>query len=265
MKRIVTLVSALGLVAVLAAGWLFVWSSPTEASADYTGFHAFIDKDQDTYFSFTLDSMTKPTGSAAFGVQGVGIVDLASPTYIVHNVHSMSIRYEGQAALETDAKLDLDFGLNQPGSTVQTVTARVIGQVDLDHGTATVEFWLNGTHYSLVGGRPNKSPDRALTNLTSAISKRDWAAVYGMTAPLWAKLTTRDAWISQMTAYWSSHYGTATPEVTLTSAPVLVDSGLGYWTASVKFSIKAGSVIDAMNVTMQYVGDSWLVLDIRPA
>jgi hypothetical protein len=50
----------------------------------------------------------------------------------------------------------------------------------------------------------------------------------------------------------------------LTSAPTLADSGLGYWTASVKFSITAGSVSDAMNVTMQYVSDSWLILDIRP-
>jgi hypothetical protein len=67
-----------------------------------------------------------------------------------------------------------------------------------------------------------------------------------------------------MTTYWASHYGTGKPEVRLTSDPKLADSGLGYWTASVKLRITAGSVSDAMNVTMQYVGSSWLLLDIRP-
>jgi hypothetical protein len=182
MKRIAFLAGAVGLAAALAAGWLLVWSPSAAASPDYTGFHAFIDKDRSTYFSFTLDSMTEPTGSAAFGIKGAGMVDIAAPTFTIHNQHSMTIRYDGNAALETDAIIDLDFGLNQPGSTVQTVTARVNGEVDLDHGTATIELWLNGKHYSVVGGRPNKSPDRALAALTSAISRQDWAAVYGMTA-----------------------------------------------------------------------------------
>jgi hypothetical protein len=173
MKRIIALASVVGLAAAVAAGFLFVSASSAEACPDYTGFHAFIDKEHNSYFSFTLDSMNKPTGSAAFGVLGVGMVNLPTPTFSVHNQHLLSIRYDGKAALETDAKLDLDFGLNQPGSTVQTVSARVIGEVDLDHGTATWARLLDCTrqvqHQSRLGeGRHERNPAVCWRQLASA-------------------------------------------------------------------------------------------------
>ena len=81
--------------------------SQVDASTDYTGFHAFIDKTDATYFAFTLDSITNPTGSVGFGVHGVGMVDIAAPTFGIPDPHSMTIQYECQATLETDAKIDL--------------------------------------------------------------------------------------------------------------------------------------------------------------
>jgi hypothetical protein len=239
--------------------------APTGAPTDYTGFHAFIDKKDGTYFGFNLDSMASPTGSVGFGIQGVGMVDIAAPTFNTSDPRAVTIMFEGQAKLEKDAKIDLDFGLNVPGSNVQTVSVRLNGQIDTVGVTAKADLLLNGVDYVLVGGRPDQSPDHALATLVSAIGRQDWYAVYDVAAPFWSKAMTRDAFASQMSTYWKSHYGSGTTTVKLTGNPILADSGLGYWTASVKLEISSGSVRDEMNVTMQYVGDKWLMLDIRPA
>jgi hypothetical protein len=117
--------------------------------------------------------MAQPTGSASYGVKGVGMMDIASPQIRIHNGNSITISFDGLATLEADAVIDFNLGLNQPGQDLRTVSARIQGEIDPAADHATVQLWLDHSHYVMTGDRPNQSPDRALRQTVDAIAKQD--------------------------------------------------------------------------------------------
>jgi hypothetical protein len=263
--RLVLITGALTLAALAATGGLLLTASSAEASPDYTGFHAFIDAGQGTYFSFTLDSMSKPAGMASFGIKGVGMVDIASPKIDIHDGHSISISSNGSATLETDAVIDLNLGLNRPGQNLQTVSVRLQGEIDPGADHATVQLWLADKHYLVVGDRPDASPDQALRKVVDAVNHQNWGALYDMGTPTLQQMASRSDFSSGMTTGWQSHLGTGKVDVRLTSEPKLIDSTFGYWTAQADLRVSSGATSFTFKVILEYVSKRWLLLTIAPA
>jgi hypothetical protein len=198
-------------------------------------------------------------------VQGVGLLEFASPTIEIHGNHQIHISYNGSAILEPDAVLDLNFGFNKPGTTTQPTTARLDANIDADHETANVELWFNGKHYKAQGGRPDGSPDHAFSTLVSAMSRGDWGAVYDMAAPIWRSYATRDQFISKWSAGWKAQFGAGPVQVRLTGEPALNDTGLGYWTAYVGLQMSTSKASASYKVTLQSAGSGWLLFDMSAA
>jgi hypothetical protein len=171
----------------------------------------------------------------------------------------------GSATLETDAVIDLDLGLNQPGQSLRTVSVRLQGEIDpaVDH--ASVQLWLANRHYLVVGDRPDASPDQALRKVVDAVNHQDWGAVYDMGAPTLQQMANRSDFISGMTTGWQSHLGTGRVDVRLTSEQKLIDSTFGYWTAQTGLRVSAGANSFTFTVILEYVGKRWLLLAISAA
>src|SRR5664280_381691 len=262
-KRLALVFGALALAFFAVAGWQFMAPSDASASPDYTGFHAYIDAGHGTYFGFTLDSMSKPTGTASLGVKGVGMVDFGAPKYVIHNGHSIDITFDGSATLETDAVVDLNLGLNQPGQNIKTVSARLQGDIDPEADRAQVELWLNGKHYTMEGDRPDASPDQALDRMVDAVAHQNWGSLYDMGSPTLQQMATRTAFVNGMASGWQSHIGSGKATVRLTSTPKLVDSAFGYWAAQAGLKITSGQTSFTFTVILQYVGNRWLLLDLE--
>jgi len=128
--------------------------------------------------------MSNPTGTAAMGVTGVGLVELPAPTIALTAQDQIIVAYQGQAELETDAVLNLDIGLAKPGTTRQSIASQLSATIDPTAETATIAFSIGTSSYTIDASRPAQSPDAVMAQITSAISHRDWGGLYDLTAPM---------------------------------------------------------------------------------
>lgn len=264
MKRLARLLLiAAGLAGAVGAASIML-PRTAEAAPDYTGFHACIDQQRSTYLAFTLDSVAKPTGSIAIGVKGMGLVGAGHDvTFDIHSPESMAIRFDGTGAFDAAATLDFDFGLNKPSNQTRPVQLRLVGQVDLVHSTCSIEAWVDGKHFSVVGERPAQSPDKALTQFLAALGRSDWSAIYDTSAPVFQQHITRDAFVSQATSMWQSTVGPGTFTVHLSGPPVLGDGRNGVWTATTTFAVAGSEASPTYTVTLVWENGSWLLLDVQ--
>jgi hypothetical protein len=265
MKRLACLLLiGAGLAGAVGAA-LLVLPRTAEAAPDYTGFHAFIDRDGSTYFAFTLDSVANPTGSIALGVKGLGLVGSGHDvSFDIHSPQSMKITFDGIGALDTAAKLDFDFGLNQPSAQTTPVEFRLNGQVDLSHNTCSVRAWINGQHYNVIGKRPSKAPDKALSDFLGALQRSSWGAVYDMSAPVFQQNISRADFVAQATSLWQSTVGPGSFTIHLDGPPVLGDGRSGVWTATTTFEVAGSQGSPAYTVTLAWENGAWRLLDVQP-
>jgi hypothetical protein len=258
--------AAAGIVGLAVSGalaWSLLAPASAEASPDYTGYHAYTDATDSTFFAFTLDSMTAPSGMAEFGIVGQGVIVMPTPTFAFDSSHQIHVGYDGTGTLESDATLDLDFGLAKPGTQSQSVPARLIANIDTNKETANVEFWLNGRHYKAQGGRPTESPDHAMAALAMAMQKGDWGSVYDQAAPVWQSYMGRSQFISQWNSGWQAQFGTGSVTVQLLDAPQLNDTGLGFWTAYADLSISSPKASATYRLMLQNTGGGWQLFDLQ--
>jgi hypothetical protein len=177
----------------------------------------------------------------------------------------MSIGFDGTGALDATAKLDLDFGLNQPSSQTQSVRFRIVGEVDLVHNTCSIQACINGKHYNVIGKRPSKAPDKALSDLLGALGRSDWGAVYDMSAPIFRQQIGRTDFVAQATSLWQSTVGAGSFTLHLVTPPVLGNGRYGVWTATATFVVTGSTGSPTYTVTLAWENDTWLLLDVEPA
>lgn len=249
----------LSLAAVLSLG-----SGHVKASADYVGYHTYIDPLDATAFAFTLDSMTQPTGNAAFGAVGLGSVDFDSPAISIDGNERIQIAFEGPADLVATARIDPNFGLCLPGTTSEQVTARVQATIDMLNETVTADLWFNGQHYVAKGGRPANSPDHELSALVDNIDKGDYAAIYDIAAPIWRSFApSRAAFGTGWAASWETRLGSGPVAARLTGQPEVAETELGYWSATATMEVSSATATATYRVILQSAGTDWLLFDMR--
>jgi hypothetical protein len=117
----------------------------------------------------------------------------------------------------------------------------------------------------VIGKRPSKAPDKALSDFLGALGRSDWGAIYDMSAPVFQQHISRADFVAQAASLWQSTVGPGSFTLHLVAPPVLGDGQYGVWTATTTFVVTGGTGSPTYTVTLAWEKGSWLLLDVEPA
>jgi hypothetical protein len=238
-------------------------SAPAPASVMTGGFQ---DRSNGAYLRIQLDSGHPGYGLFAVAIPGVGLLWPQAPaTVSPESAQSIQIRYgDAQGFLQSQALLDTEFGVNyQPSGPVQSITLRLVGQVDPDHKTGSIELWVNGTHYHLGVVAVPQTASASVNAYLTALSAGDWATLYQISDDSLKNSINQADFVQQMAAaIGDGKVATATVNGTLIYTTS--SAGVGYATVPISLVVTSGGSQSAHagNLTLIFNGGQWRVLTV---
>ncbi len=251
-------------------------SNPLDIAA---GIQAFIDLHNRTYTWLATDpANTKMAGQFVFYVDGVGtFLPGGTATVAVHSAHDVQITYDGTGSIDAAAKMDLEFGRSITQGTPTPALIRLDAHIDTDHHTAEISFWAGGkqgttvqdangdhrsgaTHYQLVATQPESPTDTAnsIARLTKA---QDWSGLYALCDTSYQTLVSRDQWLQEEPAAFTSWLAGASITDVTASAISTPNGDAGYWTAQFTLTLTAsgaaGTKTRTSTVILIYEANGW--------
>ena len=236
--------------------------APPPPSAMTGGFQ---DRSNGAYLRIQLDSSAPDYGAFVVALPHVGLIWPPSPATVSPvSSHSTQLRYDAAGFLQAEAQLDTEFGVNyQPAGPVQDIALRVIGQVDPDHKTGSIELWVNGTHYHLGVLDTPHTADLTVSAYLAAVSASDWAGLYAITDSSAKNSLTESDFVQTMSAAaagqtFANGQASGAIDYTISAA------GVGYATVSFRLTVieNGNSSTQAGKLVLIFDGGQWRVLSV---
>jgi hypothetical protein len=225
----------------------------------------FLDVSHGSYLRVQLDSTADNYGAFTVSIPGVGLVWPAAPAVATPvSPQVVKLRYDGNGSEDAEAHLDGEFGVGfQPGGPTQQITLRLVGQVDPTHRTASVEVWVNGTHYHIGATSAPSNAAAVVVAYLGAIRTSDWPALYGITdSSLRNGMTQTD-----FAAAMAGSEGTTGISDAKTTGPTTYttnEAGISYARTPIRLTYGTGTAATTQDGTLVLIQDagSWKVFTV---